>query len=239
MTTSDEPPNGDDSRYSRQLAEILDHATELFADRGYEGASMRELSERSGKSLAGLYYYFNTKEKLLYLIQEHTFSTIVKRLRERLAASRDAQDRIRIFVHNHIDFAVTKPEAMKVLAHEDDVLQGDDGAVLAGIKREYYKICLGLVEDLAQAKARPRGASSEPWVSARTAAMGLFGMLNWTYTWYKPRVDPDSAVLAREISDIFLQGVRGRLGPAGVSMAPGMKARAGAGAPRTNKKGQA
>jgi AcrR family transcriptional regulator len=242
MTTSDEPPNGNDSRFYRQLAEILDHATEVFADKGYEGASMRELSEKSGKSLAGLYYYFESKEKLLYLIQQHTFSTIVGRLRERLAASQDAQERIRIFVHNHIDFATAKPKAMKVLAHEDDVLKGDDGAVLAGIKREYYKICMGLVEDLARAKGRSRGGLSESGknhISARTAAMGLFGMINWTYTWYRPRVDPDAAVMAREISDIFLQGVKGKLGPPTSSSGPGTKASGGAGAPRTNKKGQA
>jgi hypothetical protein len=39
--------------------------------------------------------------------------------------------------------------------------------------------------------------------------MGLFGMMNWLYTWYKPRVDPGAEVIARQISDIFLQGVRG------------------------------
>ena len=216
MTTSDEPPNGKESRYERQLSEILDHATEVFADKGYEGASMRDLSEQSGKSLAGLYYYFDSKEKLLYLIQKHTFSTIVGRLRERLGASPDPEERIRIFVHNHIDYALAKPKAMKVLAHEDDVLKGDYGCELAGIKREYYKVCVGLVEDLARAKTRPRkgsNASGKNCISARTAAMGLFGMINWTYTWYKPRVDPDAAVMAREISDLFLQGVKGKIRP--------------------------
>jgi hypothetical protein len=45
--------------------------------------------------------------------------------------------------------------------------------------------------------------------------MSLFGMMNWLYTWYKPRVDSDPEVLAREISDIFLRGVRGtRVGDA-------------------------
>ena len=77
-----------DSRFARRLEEILAHATEVFCDRGYEGASMRDLSRATGMSLAGLYYYFESKEKLLYLIQKHTFSTIIERLRERLAAVR-------------------------------------------------------------------------------------------------------------------------------------------------------
>jgi hypothetical protein len=48
-----------DSRFDRRLSQILDYATEIFADKGYEGASMRDLSRLSGISLAGLYYYFD------------------------------------------------------------------------------------------------------------------------------------------------------------------------------------
>jgi hypothetical protein len=33
-------------------------------------------------------------------------------------------------------------------------------------------------------------------------------MMNWLYTWYKPRVDPDAETIAGEMSDIFLRGVR-------------------------------
>jgi len=203
---------GSDTRYDRRFAEILDYATEVFAEKGYEGASMRDLSRLSGMSLAGLYYYFDSKEKLLYLIQKHTFSTIVERLRERLAESDDPEERIRIFVHNHVDYAVAKQKAMTVLSHEDDVLKDAYGVELSAIKRQYYKICVELVDGLAKAEKLYRvgpKASERGEIATRTAVMGLFGMINWLYTWYRPNVDPDAATLAREISDIFLQGVRG------------------------------
>ena len=197
-----------ETKFDRRLGEILDFATEVFAERGYEGASIRDLSRLSGISLAGLYYYFESKEKLLYLIQRHTFTTIVERLQERLAASTDPEERIRIFVLNHVDYALAKPKAMKVLSHEDDVLKDKYGAEVAAIKREYYRICVGLVEDFARAQGiklpalRGRG-------SARAAVMALFGMMNWLYTWYNPEIDFDAPALAREFSDIFLQGIRG------------------------------
>ena len=194
-----------DSRFERRLAEILDCATEIFADKGYEGASMRDLSRLSGISLAGLYYYFKSKENQLYIIQQHTFTTIIERLRERLATSNDPEERIRFFVQNHVDYALAKAKAMKVLSHEDDVLKNSYGAELAAIKREYYRICVGLVEDLVAAEGL------QPGVSNRTAVMTLFGAMNWLYTWHNPRVDPDAATLAREISDVFLQGIRGGL----------------------------
>jgi TetR/AcrR family transcriptional regulator, cholesterol catabolism regulator len=206
-----ERPSPTDTRFDRRLSEILDYATEIFAEKGYEGASMRDLSRLSGISLAGLYYYFESKEKLLYFIQQHTFSTIIEQLRAQLAASNDPERRIRIFVDNHVGYSVAKQKAMKVLAHEDDVLKNGYGTELAAIKREYFRICVGLVEDLAKAEGlKFVGANAGPsgGISTRTAVMGLFGMMNWLYTWYNPRVDPDAATIAREISDIFLRGVR-------------------------------
>src|SRR5580658_63109 len=153
-----ERPTPQDTRFDRRLAEILDFATEVFAEKGYEGASMRDLSRLSGISLAGLYYYFESKEKLLYFIQQHTFTTIIERLRQRLATTNDPEARIRIFVHNHVDYSVAKTKAMKVLSHEDDVLKNGYGTELAATKREYYRICFGLVEDLTRADGlKPAG----------------------------------------------------------------------------------
>jgi TetR/AcrR family transcriptional regulator, cholesterol catabolism regulator len=204
-------PAPQDTRFDRRFAEILDYATEVFADKGYEGASMRDLSRLSGTSLAGLYYYFESKEKLLYFIQQHTFNTIMERLRQRLATSDDPETRIRIFVHNHVDYSVAKQKAMKVLSHEDDVLKNGYGAELAAIKREYYRICVALVEDLVKAeglKSTVSIADSGGGIDTRTAVMGLFGMMNWLYTWYRARTDPDAEVIARQFGDIFLSGIR-------------------------------
>ena len=90
------------SRFDRRLGHILDHATEVFCVKGYEGASMRDLSRATGMSLAGLYYYFESKERLLFLIQKHTFTTILENLKARLDDVTDPEQRIRIFILNHL-----------------------------------------------------------------------------------------------------------------------------------------
>ncbi|SRR5581483_581115 len=187
------------SRFDRRLAKILDHATAVFCEKGYEGASMRDLSRASGMSLAGMYYYFESKERLLYLIQKHTFQNIVERLRERLKGVGDPEQRIRIFILNHLEYFLANQKAMKVLSHEDEVLKNGFGAEVAGIKREYYRICVGLMDDYKHA----RGLD----FSSRMAVLSLFGMMNWIYTWYNPRVDGDAEDLAREMGDTFLRGV--------------------------------
>src|SRR5438445_11458831 len=93
-----------ETRFDRRLAKILAHATDVFYEKGYAGASMRDLSRASGMSLAGMYYYFESKERLLYLIQKHTFTTIMERLRERLQDESDPDQRIRIFILNHLEY---------------------------------------------------------------------------------------------------------------------------------------
>src|SRR5437879_4464901 len=172
------------SRFDRRLSSIVSHATNVFYEKGYEGASMRDLSRSSGMSLAGLYYYFESKEKLLYLIQKHTFSTVVQRLRERLDKISDPQQRIRAFVFNHLDYFLTNQKAMKVLSHEDDVLKNGFGWKIRAIKREYYRICTVLLDDLKRKKMLT--------FSTRTAVLSLFGIMNWIYTWYNPSVDGDA-----------------------------------------------
>jgi AcrR family transcriptional regulator len=190
-----------ESRYDRRLSEILAHATEVFCKKGYEGASMRDLSRESGMSLAGLYYYFESKERLLYLIQKHTFSTIVQRLKTRLENVSDAEERVRVFILNHLEYFLANQAAMKVLSHEDEALKNGFGAEVAGIKREYYRICVGLLDQLK----RDRGVQ----FSTRIAVLSLFGMMNWIYTWHNPRVDADATAIAGEMGDIFLRGVLG------------------------------
>jgi TetR/AcrR family transcriptional regulator, cholesterol catabolism regulator len=187
------------TRYDRRFAEILVHATEVFCKKGYEGASMRDLARATGMSLAGLYYYFESKERLLFLIQKHTFTTVVQRLKLRLENVSDPEDRIRVFILNHLEYFLHNQPAMKVLTHEDDALKNGFGAEIAAIKREYYRICKGLLEDYGKA----RGLQ----VSTRTAVMSLFGMMNWIYTWHNPRVDANAGNLAREMGDVFLRGV--------------------------------
>jgi TetR/AcrR family transcriptional regulator, cholesterol catabolism regulator len=187
------------TRFDRRLEHILAHATEVFCLKGYEGASMRDLSRATGMSLAGLYHYFQSKERLLYLIQKHTFTTILEKLKARLKNVADPEERIRIFILNHLQYFVSNQPGLKVLSHEDESLKNGLSSEIASIKREYYRICLGLMEDLRRKRSLD--------FNTRTAVMSLFGMINWIYTWYNPRVDGNAEALAEQMGNIFLNGI--------------------------------
>ncbi|MGA7631667.1 MAG: TetR/AcrR family transcriptional regulator [Terriglobales bacterium] len=195
-----------DSRYDRQLAKILEHATAIFYEKGYEGASIRDLSRASGMSLAGLYYYFESKEKLLYVIQRQLFLEVMDLVRERLKDESDPEQRVRLFILTHLEYFLANPKSMKVLSHEDRVLKDELGADIAKLKRQYYRCGADLVDGLKTAKGLH--------FNSRVAVLSLFGMMNWIYTWYNPHVDGDAKVLAHEIGNVFLGGIYATPAPA-------------------------
>src|SRR5580658_3672781 len=189
------------TRFDRRLSKILDRATAVFYEKGYEGASMRDLSRVTGLSLAGLYYYFESKEELLYLIQKHYFTVVVDRLQKRLEGISDAEARVRAFILNHFEYFLAENyKATKVLSKEDDVLAGNLATEVTTLKRRYYRCCADLVEAFKQQKGLE--------FNTRVAVLSLFGMMNWIYTWYKPQVDPEAGALSRQVGDLFLAGIK-------------------------------
>lgn len=69
---------------------ILETAEVLFAVNGYEGTSLRDITERAGVNVAAVNYHFGSKEKLLTALLDRVIAPInVERLRLLEAASSD------------------------------------------------------------------------------------------------------------------------------------------------------
>lgn len=186
--------------FDRKLDGILRTAAEVFCARGYHRASIRNISRSTGVSLAGLYYYFQSKEQLLYLIQRHAFDTLLGAARKALGSIADPEQGLRTFVELHLRFFLEHPNEMKVLTHEEESLQDELRRELKAIKRAYYRLCFDQVDALKRARRLAH-------LDTRLAVLSLFGMMNWIYTWHNPRIDPDAATLAKQMSDTFLHGI--------------------------------
>jgi TetR/AcrR family transcriptional regulator, cholesterol catabolism regulator len=184
-----------------KLQHILRLSAQTFAEQGFEGASIRDISKATGVSLSGLYYYFESKQKLLYLIQNSAFTFIVERLQSRLVDIDDPETRLRVLVQNHIEYFLSHPSEMKVLSHEEDALDPPYQEEVAAIKRRYYAVAREIFDSLAT-----EGIS--PSLNPRIAVLSLFGMMNWVYKWHNAKVDPSAEELTEAIVGIFLHGVR-------------------------------
>ena len=183
-----------------KLQHILLHAAQIFAERGFEGASIRDISRATGVSLSGLYYYFESKQKLLYLIQHNTFSLIIDRLVARLKDVHDPQARLRIMVQNHIEYFLSHPNEMKVVSHEDEALDPPYREEIEAIKRRYYTLGRQIFDAIGP-------DCLAPGLNRRVAVLSLFGMTNWVYKWHNSKIDPDAEGLTDAILGIFLRGV--------------------------------
>ena len=61
--------------------QFLDAALALFAERGFEGTSMRDLSEATGSAPGLVYHYFRSKDELLFaVLEQRSFSPDLRRL---------------------------------------------------------------------------------------------------------------------------------------------------------------
>jgi AcrR family transcriptional regulator len=191
------------AEYEGKLERLLDHSARIFADQGFHNTSIRDISRVSGVSLAGLYYYFQSKEELLYLIQSRLLDRVLLDLRERLEGVDGAHDRLRAFVDNHVRFFAQRMAAMKVMTHEYDCLTGEYREKIRALRQEYIEACLTILRDVR----RSSGAGDA--VVLRVAAFSLFGMMNWVYTWYRADRDVPVDRLAEQIYRLFLGGFLG------------------------------
>jgi len=66
--------------YNDKQLQIIDTAEGLFADKGFDGTSVRDIAEVAGINVAMISYYFGSKEKLM----EALFEIKIERIKDRL-----------------------------------------------------------------------------------------------------------------------------------------------------------
>ena len=189
--------------YDERLNHILEAATTLIARDGYEKASMRAVAKASGVSLAGLYHYFDSKERMLFLIQFRTFSSLVNTLREKLHGLADPTEQLHVMVRAHVSYFAANMAALKACSHELDSLTGEAHEEARHLRHDYYDLTRGIVDRVLDAHAPGKS------LDRHVATMSLFSMLNWLYRWYVPKRGCSPTTVANQIAAQFLHGVLG------------------------------
>ena len=91
--------------------EILDAATEMFAEQGFEQVSMRKLAERVEYSPTAIYLHFRDKEALFHAVSDEAFGRLVRRLeKQRQRFDRDALGCLKAGLREYIEFGLKHPD---------------------------------------------------------------------------------------------------------------------------------
>jgi len=187
--------------FDGRMGQILRKACAVFAAKGYHHASVRDIGAATGLSPAGLYYYFRSKEELLFLIQDHCLEALLQQILEETEAEACPEDRLRGIIRAHIKFCTGHWEEMKVLAHDFEALSGEPRRNVLRRMHAYKSLVDRTLEEI-----RPQRNRAE----LRASTFALFGMLNWVHTWYRPERDLPVDCLAEHFSHLFLRGFLSR-----------------------------
>jgi TetR/AcrR family transcriptional regulator len=184
--------------------EILRRAADVFRRKGYHGAGMREIAEGLGLAPGALYYYFPSKDDLLFSVQDGTLRRLLAGARRIAASGGTAAERLRALVAFHLE--QTLEEMGGTAAHVEFRALPPARWREVVRRRDAYE---GVVRRVVRAGAKD--GSLRP-VDARLATWALLGALNWTVVWWRPEGRWSAADLARAFGDLFLGGLEARVG---------------------------
>ncbi len=180
--------------------DILEAAADAFAARGYHGVSMRDLARETGRSLGAFYNHFDSKEALLFSLQRDAFDQLIDSSRQALAGVDGPASRLYLFILNHLHYIAARPAIMRVLVHEAGALDGPRRSAVRERKEAYFAIAREIVGAII---------CTCDDAELERSTYCVFGMLNWTYGWYTPKVHGAPEILGRDIHRIALRGLTG------------------------------
>jgi TetR/AcrR family transcriptional regulator len=99
---------------------IVEAALEAFADKGFHGASTRDIARRAGTNQGLITYHFRSKDELWRAAADRIFGMLAENLRESLAAIETAgpRDRARAAIGAYVRFAAAHPELFRLMVQE-------------------------------------------------------------------------------------------------------------------------
>ena len=179
---------------------ILTKAAALYSADGYMRSSIADLAEASGLSRGALYHYFDSKETILFAILDAHLRHMIASIEAAIAAAPpDPSEQFRSVVTAIVEVNAASPNEQRVLLNDLSFLGTNEQHNLNALGRRIVEIMADLLDRLDANKR----------INARTKkvyTMMLFGMINYTYTWYDPSGPVDPAEFADLTIELFLDG---------------------------------
>jgi AcrR family transcriptional regulator len=214
------------ARSEEKLELLLSTAARLMAELGYAQTSIRKVASETGLSLAGMYYYFENKEDLLFQIQHRTFSALLAEQERALEEDGTPEQKLRRLLRNHLAYFTAHGDELKVCTFELHSLQDARYRTIESLRRRYFRCLAGVISEVfgpaapgATARAAVPGAASGATAGAAIRAdrealirhhtLFIFGMLNWIFMWFDPERDAPVERLGDEMLALVMRGLAG------------------------------
>jgi TetR/AcrR family transcriptional regulator len=97
---------------------IFEAATDVFVDKGMDGARMQDIATHAGINKALLHYYFRTKDKLFDAVFEMIAKKIIRKFAPVFDENLSLEEKIRFFFKEHISFLQENPKLPAFILNE-------------------------------------------------------------------------------------------------------------------------
>ena len=181
---------------------VLERAARLFAEKGYDAASMRELAEEVAVRPSSLYHHFPGKDRILFEICFGFQRDFLQVVLPELLAERAPPEAIRAAIRGHILFSNRRWAQVVVGMRERRSLPADQQAAINALRRQYRDALAATIE-----RGCRQGVFSVP--DPKLAAMAVLDMVNGIAHWFRPRDRRDLERLAAGYGDAAVALVRG------------------------------
>ena len=105
--------------YNEKQIQIIEAAEQLFADKGFDGTSVRNIAEEAGINIAMISYYFGSKEKLMEALFEHRTGHIRLKVESLLKDdSHTPLEKMNVLIDEYIDRVMKKQQFYKIMICE-------------------------------------------------------------------------------------------------------------------------
>ena len=97
---------------------IFRAATEVFVEKGMDGARMQDIATKAGINKALLHYYFRTKEQMFNAVFELIAKQMIRKFSPMFEGNLTLEEKIRFFFREHISFLQKNPRLPGFLLNE-------------------------------------------------------------------------------------------------------------------------
>jgi AcrR family transcriptional regulator len=185
--------------YESKKATILDKAAALIARKGFDQATIQEVAKACGASKSHVYHYFPSKEELLYAIVHDHITRQAGELQRIVAQPLPAEQRFAQFVESFMQGAARERDEHIILMNDLKYLPRAELKAVRTLEGQMTDLLIALLQEV-NPELKQATRLRKPY------ALLLFGMMIWTFSWYKPSGDISPKELAARIAHLFVHG---------------------------------
>ena len=180
--------------YEQRREAIVEKAAHLFASTGFMGASVSDLAGACKTSKSLIYHYYPSKEDILYAVMASHVDQLNEDVAKVMARDAPATELLREMVHAFMNHYLDAADRQKVLLNELDRLPADKRQAIVAKQRRIIDAVARLIGEADTTLAADPNR-------VRVQTMLLFGMINWTHTWFNPA----GPVSADQLADMAVE----------------------------------